>query len=144
MFKVVKCEVEHIKELIKEPMNHDLKDWENSGQPEKLVELTEAYTFLVGDQVMMTAGIVDMWKGRGYTWSVFSERVKDCPVTFYRGFRKWLHTAHSYRRLEMDTPVGFEIGRKRAAYLGFKLETPLARKYSPNGNDAEIYAWVRE
>lgn len=143
MFEIIRFEPEHVIPLIAQPMNTKLQHWYDSGYAAQLRQHTVCFTGRVNGEVMMCAGIAPLWKSRGYLWVVLSENIKAHSVSVYRGARKWLKV-QPYNRIEMDSPVDFELGHRRAEWLGFKLEIPVAKKYLPDGSDASVYAWVRE
>ncbi len=143
MFEIVPLELAQLKSLVDEPMNAELSGWWETGAAKKLWEQTESFAILVDGEVMVCGGICPMWVGRGYLWTVLSEKIKQKPVSVYRGIKAALKE-QPYRRIEMDVPVNHEIAHRRAKLLGFTLECPEARGYLPNGEARSIYAWVRE
>lgn len=143
MFDLVKLEMDHIKELMKEPINAEHAEWFESGQAELLQKESESFAILINGSPMVCGGIIPLWKGRGYLWTILSEKIKEHSVAVYRGVRLALKE-QPYSRLEMDVPVDLDIAHRRAKFLGFSLECARAKKYSPSGIDRSLYAWVRE
>lgn len=142
MFDVIKFEAEHIKEMVKEPMNAHLSDWYESGRAKFLQENTEGFSVVINEVPVLCGGIVPLWVGRGYLWTVLSDKIKNHSITVYRGLKKAL-LEQPYRRIEMDVPVDFELAHRRARFLGFTLECARAKGYLPDGSDRALYAWVR-
>lgn len=145
MFRLEPFKIEHFMELSKEPINQNLHHMIESGQVFGLLQ-TEALTFFKGEQIMICGGITQYWPGRGHLWTVFSENAKDSFVPVFRVIDEWLKKLLStkYHRIEVSVDWDFEIGKKRAEMLGFKLEIERAKKYLPSGEDCAIYAMVRE
>lgn len=143
MFELIPFEPEHIIPLAKEPMNANIADWYESGYAKAAKELTQAVTGLVDGEIIGCCGVLEMWTGRGHIWTVVSERVRKNPVQIFKGMRRYFDSLN-FRRLEMDIPIDLEVAHRRAIFMGFELETPLARKFLPDGKDASIYVRVRD
>jgi len=142
MSKLIEFKPEHLLPLLNEPINTHLKGWFMSGV---IYEIKDSVTFFYNDQVMFCGGITPYWEGRGQVWSVFSERSKHHFVPTFRVIRSYLNNqlGLNYRRIEMSVDVDFEIGKRRAEMLGFRLEVERAKQYLPNGKDCALYAMVR-
>lgn len=142
MFKLKRMDINELLSLAKEPMNKTLRDWDEA-HAESLRDSTLAFTGLVNDELVFCFGLTPLWNKRGYLWVVLSERIKYHGTAVYRNVKKLLDEQQLFDRIEMDSPVDFELGHRRALFLGFKLECARAKKYSPLGEDKALYAWVR-
>jgi hypothetical protein len=145
MFKVVKFELEHVKEMLEEPMNSGLSYFKDNDyhEPKRLASLSFGLTGMIGNKPMVCAFLVPLWRGRGYAAFVFSEQVAKHSIRVYRGMKDTIPNL-PFDRLEFDCPADFELGQRRALMMGFKVMCPLAKKYLPDGRDAVIYEWVRQ
>lgn len=112
--------------------------------PEMAVALEEVGgTAAVEDDgtVIAIAGILPRWEGVGLAWAWLT-----------RGWRKHARriteeiTAEldkgQYHRVELGVKHGFVRGEKWAKRLGFELETPLAKKWGPDGGNYSLWVMV--
>ena len=143
MFRVYDFEPEHICPLIVQPMNKELADWYENGTAEKLKKKTKAFTGAIGDEIMICFGAMPLWKKRGALWTILSQNIRKHSVAVYRGLRQAIEEQPWFDRIEMDVPIDLKIAHKRARFMGFELECARARKFSPEGEDRALYAWVR-
>lgn len=142
MFKLEKFRVEHLEPMMCEKINAYLPNWIASGQAQKMTESYSVTGFLDG-KPMVCGGINELWPNRGHVWTVFSERSRANFLPVFRGILRFLNDA-PYRRLEMNVPLDFALGHRRARLLGFELECPVARAYLPGGEDVSIYVRLKQ
>lgn len=112
--------------------------------PELAVELESVGGFAVieGDCALALGGILPRWPGCGMAWTWLS-----------RGWRRHARALTEIARIHLDTSECHRIeagvrcdyarGHAWVRRLGFELETPLARKWGPDGADYAIYVRVR-
>lgn len=143
MFSVRPFEVTDILPLLKEEINSHLSAWAESGHAETLKRETMAFTGLFNGEIVGCFGVAEIWKGRGYLWTVFSEKIKEHPVAIHRGFKNFFQTL-PFNRIEMDCPYGLEIAARRARWMGFEVMCAKAERYLANDGDATTYHWVRK
>lgn len=92
-------------------------------------------------EVLVCAGILELWRGRGMAWSLVSAHAgrRMCAVT--RAARRILDIA-PYPRVECYVDAEFPPGMRWARVLGFTLETPSPMPgFFESGRDA--YLWSR-
>lgn len=144
MFKPRPFLLDDVKPMLEEPMNAPYAAWKlhDYAYPKLLAQKAHAMTATVNDEPMACIFLVELWPKRAYLSSVFSEKVSQHSISVYRGLRKSL-LALPYDRIEFDCPIDFELGHRRAEFMGFTVMCPLARKYGPDGEDAKIFEWVR-
>lgn len=144
MSELVKFKAAHLRPLLEQPVNAGLRDWFLSGVADQL-EVTESASFVYKDEVMVCGGITKYWEGRGQLWTVFNENAKFNFVPTFRAIKHWLNyqIENQYKRIELSVNCDFEIGRRRAELLGFKLECATAKNYLPSGGDCSLYSLVR-
>ena len=112
--------------------------------PDLAVELESGggYAVHAGDKVLALAGILPRWQGCGLAWAWLS-----------RGWRKHARVlteiarvnldAREFDRIEAGVRCEYARGHAWLRMLGFEMETPLARKWGPDGGDYSIYVRVR-
>lgn len=136
---------DHILPLLDQPINANIRASYLAGMADAVAESPSASVLNGVGAAMVCGGVIKMWEGRGYVWTVFNEEAKHCFVPVFRNMRRFLRQQLStFRRLELAVPVDFTIGHRRALLLGFKVEAPLAKGYLPNGTDCVLYSMVRE
>jgi hypothetical protein len=136
---------EHILPLLDQEINRQHKDAYMGGLALQLENFPGASVFGKADQAMVCGGVIPIWQGRGYVWTMFSENSKNCFVPVFRAMQKFLKLQMVlFPRLEMAVPLGFETGHRRAKLLGFEIETPLAKSYLPGGEDCTVYVMLRK
>jgi len=90
--------------------------------------------------VIMIAGVYPRWDGVGLGWAWLSRKWRGHAKEITIEMHAWLN-ASGFHRIEIGVLAGFKAGERWAKRLGFTLETPMARKWGPDGRDYSI--WVR-
>jgi len=96
-----------------------------------------AWTATADGVPMVCGGIIPVWEGRGYAWTLIDRDAGPHMLGLTRAIRSLLDRA-AWRRLEMAVDADFEAGARWAVLLGFRCEC-LAPKYLPDGRDAFVY-----
>lgn len=143
MFNVVPFKKEHIATLVEQKINLGNKEFFLSGLGKDFESHHDSFTGIIDGKPVVCGGIKEIWPNRGIIWCVFSESSKTNFVPVFRGIRTFLSKS-KFNRIEVCIPCNFEIGKRRAEMLGFKLEIPCAKKYLADGTDCTIYSMVRE
>ncbi len=141
MFELVPFKKEHLEPLMLQKINAYVPEWVRKGHAAEM-EKTGAVTVLVNGEITMCGGVTYIWEGRGQIWSIFSETCKKNFIPTFRAIRKYLDSS-PFRRIEMAVPYDFELGKRRAKLLGFKVECERAEKYSSSGADHTLYVRVK-
>jgi hypothetical protein len=136
-FEVVPFDISHIASMTVQSAQR-LTEFDH---PEALVgPYGQAWTALIDGRPVACAGLVEVWSGRAYAWSLLAEDAAPHMLRITRAIRCALDRS-GYRRVEMAVTVGFDAGCRWAEMLGFRCETPEPmRCYLPNGIDAWLYA----
>ena len=143
-FKLTEYRREHLIPLMDQASNIANKKVYVEDGLAAFLETQHGYTGLIDGKPMVCGGVLKLWEGRGYVWTVFNEEAKHCFVPIFRGISRVLKTELlRYRRLEMAVPANFEVGHRRAKLLGFKVECALAEQYLPGGEDCVLYSMLR-
>lgn len=105
------------------------------------MESEHAYSAIDDGKVIMCAGVIKLWQGRGHAWALISDSL---GIKFARLHKAVMNgiTLAGYQRLEMDVDSTHEEAIRWARLLGFKNETPNGMiNYSPDGRT--FYKFVR-
>jgi hypothetical protein len=91
-------------------------------------------------KVIGCAGVLPLWPGVGMAWAWLGRewRAEARKITGY--IRGHLDEAE-FHRIEAGVKVDYSKGHRWMRMLGFELETPVARKWGPDGGNYSI--WVR-
>ena len=116
---------------------------------EELAEQTEkdglSMTGYVDDVIIGCGGIRKLWKGVGEVWMMLSPEVNKYPIRTYECIKEAFNRMikdNDFVRLQAWGRIGFPKAHTLFRHLGFKPEG-IARKYTPDGVDAILYAIVR-
>lgn len=138
--KVVPYQAEHMRALRLQSAQLSSMGWAPADHAEMLEQFT-AFTALDGDEVLVCAGVIELWPGRGAAWAFMAENLGARMVAIHRAVRRYFATL-DFRRLEAEVATDFPQGHRWVRLLGFELETPRLRAYFPDGSDASMYVKV--
>lgn len=105
-----------------------------------------AITGWQGDRMIGIGGINWYWKGVGEAWLVLHENANTAKLGTFRAVKAMLEALlrHcDWWRIEAVVRDDWPKAQKFAEKLGFTKESTL-RKYCDNGDDAYMYAMVKE
>lgn len=85
-----------------------------------------------GDPIAV-AGTIKQWPGRHLAWAYLPVSTGHHMLWITREVKRNLDTLDG--RIEMTVRADFEPGQRWAKMLGFELETPLLRRFGPQGED---------
>lgn len=103
-----------------------------------------SFTLEVSEGIVFVGGVIILWPGRGQTWLLTTELVHTKPLLFHKSVARILDlVVGDYRlhRLEAAVAADWAEANKWIKRLGFTFEG-LARKYTPGGRDAKLYARI--
>lgn len=107
----------------------------------RMLEGQWAFTAMVDNEPVAVAGVTEIWENRGLVWSFMGRNAGPHFVAIHKAALRLLSLV-PYRRLEADTPCGFEQGHRWLRMLGFTMEAERMRAYLPGGGDSSLYARV--
>lgn len=97
---------------------------------------------ILDGEVLAVAGILPQWRGVGLAWAWLGrgwrKRARAITNEIARGL-----AISDYHRIEAAVRVDYPRGHEWIRRLGFELETPVARKWGPDGMDYSIYVRLR-
>lgn len=140
MAKRVPFEAAHAERIRLQPCQHEGASYADRRHYEKLAK-TPAFTVMDGDEVLMCAGVLQVWPGRAVCWSMLAEGIGHRMVACVRHALRFL-AEQPAGRYEMDVEFGHAEGERMARALGFELETPRLRAFYPNGGDGTMFVRV--
>jgi hypothetical protein len=138
--KIVPYKAEHMRALKLQSAQLCNLNWMPLDQAEQIEQFT-AFTALDGDEVLVCAGVLELWAGRGAAWAFLADGVGHRMVAVHRAVRRYFDVL-GFRRLEAEVAADFPQGHRWMRLLGFELECPRMRGYFPDGSDAALYARV--
>lgn len=139
--EVVPFKAEHMRRMALQKAQEGNLAWMAPDHLEIMEELPQAFTLLDGDEVLVCAGVVEYWPGRGTCWTFLSGSIGKRFLKAHHLVKDALAT-FDYRRLECEVDCRFEQGHRWVKSLGFEREVERARCYFPDGSDATLYAKV--
>ena len=96
----------------------------------------------VDGDVLAVAGILPRWDGVGLAWAWLGRGWRKHARLITEAARIGLEDA-LFHRIETGVLLGYDRGERWAKMLGFELETPIARKWGPDGLDYSLWAKVK-
>jgi RimJ/RimL family protein N-acetyltransferase len=94
--------------------------------------------------IVGVGGINWYWEGVGEAWVILAKDAK--PVTAYRSILRMFKSLlknHEWRRVQAVVRASWTKANRMAERLGFQREG-LMKNYCPNGEDAVMYAIVKD
>ena len=143
MLSIVTFKPEHLAALRLQPWQAAAQHSMNEAHGRELAAQTGlAYTALDDGVPLACAGVIEIWRGRAYAWSYLSAGAFKQFKAVHRAVLEFLVlAAERWPRIEMAIDVDHVAAKRWAFHLGFALEG-VARKWTPEGRDAEIWARV--
>lgn len=106
-----------------------------------VLESAESFSAFDGDEVLACAGVIEVAPGRAQAWAYVSDNVGNRMVGVTKAVRRFL-SLKKYRRVEMDVDCDFQQAHRWAIVLGFEMECPRRKSFTPDGRDCALYAMV--
>lgn len=103
--------------------------------------MTDAYTVFIGGEVMLCAGVSEIFEHRAVAWSLVSRHAGKEFRVIHRAVDGFLRQC-KYDRVEMMVKSGFVAGERWAKLLGMEKEG-LMRMCGPDKQDYFMYARIR-
>lgn len=93
-------------------------------------------------EIVMAAGVVPVWKGRGLAWLTHRDARLRHWLAAARWARHWLPLL-PFRRIEATVRHDFYPGCRWAEFLGFRVDGRMPA-FGEDGADYWLYSLVRE
>lgn len=102
----------------------------------------EAWTGIEAGRIVACGGVCPLHGFMGNAWAMIAADLKHSFLIVHRVALRVLD-AYPASRIEAHIDCGFANGHRWAKALGFELEAPRMRKFTPDGRDAALYARIR-
>ncbi|MEH6358831.1 MAG: hypothetical protein V7745_07565 [Pseudomonadales bacterium] len=143
MIELVDFKAEHFKEMDLQEGQRYLSSWVSDAHAKSLEDQNWSYSALDDGVPVCSAGVVEMWQGRGIAWAYVSGIVTPRKfITVHRMIDRFLNGCYLHR-IEMTVDCEFDEGHRWAKMLGFDLEAERMVAYRPDGGDCALYARTR-
>jgi RimJ/RimL family protein N-acetyltransferase len=134
----------HGKIILANQMNHVLmdKDAEFEGDAKQLEQQGLAYTCIINDEPIASAGMKVIWDGVAEGWVLATNKVWNHPLIVARAIKKnftRLAKENNIKRVQTAVRADFTIGLKFASWLGLENEG-LMKRYGFDGSDHYRFA----
>lgn len=143
---LTKFEASHWKWLMQQPGCQHLAAAASDSSLRILENSRHSWTIIsLKGWVMACGGVVEYWGGRGEAWVTLNRnpaRTLADTLGTQRLIRFFLEEC-PFRRIEAAVEIDFRMGHRWVQALGFQLEAPCLRRYSPEGNDCSLYARIK-
>lgn len=144
MIEVTKMKSEHFEQLLAQEWNASMRPYFTQANIAALERHEHSYSVITETgRVIFCGGVALYWVGRCEVWGVFDPKCRKEFIAIHNAVKKFLKSL-PIRRIEASVQVGFESGHRWIKALGFTMEAPLMRAFTPDGADCSMYALVRE
>lgn len=142
--EVVKLKAEHFEQLLAQEWNKAMRPYFTPEAIQRLEQNAYSYSIITASgRVVFCGGATVYWPNRCEVWAVFDPKCKREFMAIHSAVKKFLKNLN-FRRIEASVVAGFESGERWIKSLGFTLEAPRMRAYTPMGEDCALYALVKE
>lgn len=101
-----------------------------------------SYTGVIDGKPVFCAGVSEPWPKHFEAWAYMPRHTSKMMVQITRIVKRYFEFS-DFVRVEAAIDCQFAAGRRWVELLGFELEAPVMRKYSPDGRDHSLYAKVK-
>ena len=143
---VVPYTAEHGVYILSQKMNHALMDIDAdfNGEPMNLEEKGLAYTCMIDNKPIASAGMKIIWKGVAEGWVIATEKVWEHPLLVAKAIKKnfaRLAKENNIKRVQTAVRQDFKMGIKFSEWLGLENEG-LMKHYGFDGSHQYRYARI--
>jgi hypothetical protein len=132
---------EHLDTLALQPSQADFLQTFDKTYAPALIAAGPCFTAIKDGVILGCAGLTKQWDNRAIAWALFSTNLGREFVRIHRAAERYLAIA-DFKRIEAFVDANFAEGHRWIQMLGFEREGYM-RSFSPNGNDAVLYARVK-
>lgn len=138
---IVPFQPKHLELMVLQPSQQSFSQYFNPTYGESLVVSGPCFTAIEDNYVFGCAGVVKQWDNRAIAWALLSEYAGVQFIRIHRAVKRFLETT-DFKRVEAFVDAEFEAGHRWITMLGFEREGYM-KSFSPNGNDAVLYARIK-
>lgn len=106
-----------------------------------LMQAGPCFSAIHDGAVLASSGVIKHWENRATAWALLSKDATPHFVRIHRAVSRFLDLT-DFKRVEAFVDADFEEGHRWIQMLGFEREGYM-RSFSPNGNDAILYARIK-
>ena len=146
LLQIVPYISKHGKIILANQMNHVLMDQDAKfdGDAMELEQDGLAYTCIINNAPIASAGMKIIWNGVAEGWVLATSKVWNHPLVIARAIKKnfaRLARENNIKRVQTAVRADFKIGLKFASWLGLENEG-LMKHYGFDGSDHFRYARI--
>jgi hypothetical protein len=138
---IVPFEAEHLSKIKLQNAQLSVSDMLNNPDYAKMLEGTNAWTLIDGDEVLCCGGMLKMWEGRSVAWALMSANAGRKFMEIHRNVAAAFRMCPD-RRVEIAVDSEFPQGKRWAKMLGLTYEGTM-KGYGVDGRDHDLYARVK-
>ena len=140
--EIVDFKAEHLVDLSLADGHPFVGDQLTFEQTVALERAKHSYTGILDGKPVFCAGVSEVWPGHLEAWAYMPRHTSKHMIQITRIVKRFFDLM-PFVRVEAAIDCNFSAGRRWVEMLGFELEAPRMRKYSPDGRDHALYAKVK-
>jgi len=133
---------QHLKYLSLQPSQIAFSNFFDDEYALSLKESGPSFTAIDKEEVVACAGIVHQWENRAIAWALISGMAGRNFIALHKAVQKFLDLS-DINRIEAYVDANFDAGHRWITMLGFQSEGTM-RQFMPDGNDAVLYARLKD
>ena len=136
----------HGKIIMASQLNHVISDMEVDFIKDcsDLEEKHMAFTCMIDDKIIASAGIKKIWNGVGEGWVLAKNEIYKYPITIAKAIKQnfdYVATSNNIKRVQTAVRADYGIGIRFAKWLGLQNEG-LMKSYGMDGTDHYRFARI--
>lgn len=136
----------HGKIIMASQLNHAISQLEIDyiKESSNLEEKDMAFTCVINDKVIASAGVKKLWNGVGEGWVLATDKIFNYPLTIAKAIKQnfdYVATSNNIKRVQTAVRADYGIGIRFAKWLGLKNEG-LMKNYGIDGADHYRFARI--
>ena len=143
---IIPYKSEHGKIIMASQLNHVIskKEIDYVKESSHLEEKDMAFTCVINDKVIASAGIKKIWDGVGEGWVLAKNEIYDYPITIAKAIKQnfdYVAKSNNIKRVQTAVRADYGIGIRFAKWLGLTNEG-LMKHYGMDGSDHYRFARI--
>lgn len=143
---IIPYKAAHGKIIMASQLNHVMSTIEVDyiKESSNLEEEHMAFTCLINDKIIASAGIKKIWNGVGEGWVLAKNEIYKYPITIAKAIKQnfdYVATSNNIKRVQTAVRADYGIGIRFAKWLGLVNEG-LMKHYGMDGSDHYRFARI--
>jgi len=138
---IVPFQPKHLELMVLQPAQTAFSNYFDPAYGDALQKSGQCFTAIEDNHVYGCAGVIKQWDNRAIAWALLSAYAGRQFIRIHRAVQRFLDTT-DFRRIEAFVDADFQEGHRWIQMLGFEREGYM-KAFSPNGNDAVLYARIK-